>query len=142
MAYIGRMGPSNPQRRASRYDINVGSTSTQTVGAITLDDNQKGFYLVTCGYGPSEDSGQYRNSDPDDWAMRCYHNGGQLGDTLFGNEDPPRNYLRSNFGSWTFHHQGGNANIEARWSKQYGNDPDGGGMRGYAYFSIHQLTSE
>ena len=39
-------------------------------------------------------------------------------------------------------HTGGNANIEIRFSKQYANDPDGGGMRGFAYVNINQLSQE
>jgi len=142
MAFVGRMGPSNTQIRATRYDINVGSTSTQTVGQQALDNNNKGYYLITAGYNPSDNSSNYRNSDPDDWAARCYYNGSQVGDTFFGNEDAPRNYLTGSFASWSIHHTGGNANVEVRWSKQYGNDPDGGGMRGFAYVSIHRLTEE
>jgi hypothetical protein len=142
MAFIGRMGPTSPQVRASRYDVNVGSTSVQTVGQTTLDDNERGYYVITCGYNPSQESGQYRNSDPDDWAARCYYNGNQLGDTFFGNEDAPRTYRMGSFASWSLHHTGGNANVETRWSKQYGDDPDGGGMRGFAYMSIHRLTEE
>jgi hypothetical protein len=141
MAFIGPMS-SSPQVRANRYDVSVGSTTITNYGQTTLDDNERGFYLLTCGYGPSEDSGQYRNSDPDDWAARCYYDGTNLGDTFFGNEDSPRTYRRGSFGSWTFRHTGGTANVEMRFSKQYGDDPDGGGMRGFAYITIHRLTVE
>ena len=146
MAFIGNFEPEGsstaPLLRSTRYDINVGSTSTQTVGTVNLDNNRKGHHLISCGYGPSDNSNNYRNNDPDDWAFRCYYNGSQIGDTVFGDEGSPRTYRDMNFGSWMIRHTGGNANIEIRFSKQHANDPDGGGMRGFAYVNITQLSQE
>lgn len=146
MAFVGNFGPDSSATsallRSTRYDINVGSTSVSTVGTINLDNNRKGHHLISCGYGPSDNSNNYRNNDPDDWAFRCYYNGSQVGDTMLGEEGTPRTYRDMNFGTWMIRHTGGNANIEIRFSKQYANDPDGGGMRGQAYVTINQLTQE
>ena len=141
MAFIGpRQGAG--QTSANRYDVQGGGNNTRTVRSLNLGPNDTGHWMMSFGYGPSDDSGNYRNGDPDDWAFRCYYNGSQVGDTVFGDEGAPRTYRDMNFGSWMIRHTGGNANIEIRFSKQYANDPDGGGMRGQAYVNINQLTQE
>lgn len=141
MAFIGpRSGQGMNQ--ATRYDVSRGGNNTLTVKNLNLGPNDIGQWLMTFGYGPSEDSGQYPNNDEDGWAARCYYNGSQVGDQIQGNEGTPRNYRRGSGGSWMINHNSGNANFELRMNSQWADgDNDGGGFRGYAYISIHKLGS-
>jgi hypothetical protein len=139
MAFIGpRSGQG--QHSANRYDVQGSGNNTRTVRSINLGPNDTGHWMMTVGYGPSEESGQYPNSDPDGWGGACYYNGNQVGDRLKGNEGTPRNYRRGSGGSWTIYHSSGNANFEWRMNSQWADgDNDGGGYRGYCYVSIHKL---
>ena len=139
MAFIGpRSGQGMNQ--ATRYDVSRGGNNTLTVRSINLGPNDVGQWLMTFGYGPSEDSGQYPNNDEDGWAARCYYNGSQVGDQIQGNEGTPRNYRRGSGGSWMINHNSGNANFELRMNSQWADgDNDGGGYRGFAYVAIHHL---
>lgn len=139
MAFIGpRKGAG--QTSANRYDVQGGGNNTRTVRSLNLGPNDTGHWMMSFGYGPSDNSGNYPNSDPDGWAARCYYNGSQVGDQHKGNEGTPRTYRAGNASVWTINHTSGNANFELRMNSQWADgDNDGGGYRGFAYVAIHKL---
>ena len=117
--------------RSTRTDVSHGgNTNWQTAHSNSLNP---GVYLVHLSYLPSDDSGNYPNSDPDHYEVRFTVNGTQVGDTCYGFEGSPRTYYTGGSLSFVISWTSGANTIASQYRTT---DADAGGMRGYLITNI------
>tara|TARA_R100001079_G_C4431624_1_gene144444 strand:- start:847 stop:1278 length:432 start_codon:yes stop_codon:yes gene_type:complete len=124
--------------RSSWVTVNLHSTSDwYTAGTDTL---APGTYYITMSACPSTNSGDYNNSDPDQYQLRMeFDNTTVIGDTPTGYESAPHLHMQTIAGlSYVVGWTSGNKTIrfQARTT-----DADAGGFRGALFFSCSRILS-
>lgn len=124
--------------RSSWVAVNLHSTSDwYTAGTDTL---APGTYYITMSACPSTISGDYNNSDPDQYQLRMeFDNTTVIGDTPTGYESAPHLHMQTIAGlSYVVGWTSGNKTIrfQARTT-----DADAGGFRGALFFSCSRILS-
>jgi len=123
--------------RSSWVTVNLHSTSDwYTAGSNTLTPGTYHIAMTAC---PSTASGDYNNSDPDQYQLRMeFDNTTVIGDTPTGYESAPHLYMQTIGISYVVGWTSGNKTIkfQARTT-----DPDAGGFRGALFFSCSRILS-
>ena len=122
--------------RSSWVAINLHSTSDwYTAGTNTLSPGMYHIHLTAC---PSTASGDYNNSDPDQYQLRFTLDDTTIGDTPTGYESAPHLYMQTISLNYVIGWTSGNKvlKFQARTT-----DADAGGFRGALSFSASRIMS-
>ena len=114
--------------------INLHSTSDWA--DLASNDLAPGMYQLFLSMSPSTNGGDYNNSDPDQYQIRCLYDGNTIAATPTGYESAPHLYQQTISISFIIGWTSGTKTIkfQARTT-----DPDSGGLRGGAYCTISRI---